>query len=98
MKAPVFKGVGKPLAIESLPDPTPGEGDIVVKVARCGICGTDLHMTDGHAHTFPEGTILGHEFAGEIVAVGPGVSGFAVGDVVTAMPTVGCGKCANCLA
>ena len=98
MKAPIFKGVGKPLVIETLPDPTPGPGEIVIKVSRCGICGTDLHMTDGHAHTFPEGTVIGHEFAGEVVAVGAGVTRFKIGDAAAALPTVGCGHCANCLA
>ena len=98
MKAPVFKGVGKPLAIETLPDPTPGPGEMVIKVARCGICGTDLHMTDGHAQTFPEGTVIGHEFAGEVVAVGPGVTRFKTGDVAAALPVIGCGRCASCLA
>jgi len=53
VRAPVFKGVGKPLVVETLPDPTPQAGDLVLKIARCGICGTDLHMTDGHAQTFP---------------------------------------------
>jgi threonine dehydrogenase-like Zn-dependent dehydrogenase len=98
VKAPIFKGVGKPLVIETLPDPTPGPGEIVIKVSRCGICGTDLHMTDGHAHTFPEGTVIGHEFAGEVVAIGAGVRRFKIGDAAAALPTVGCGHCANCLA
>jgi threonine dehydrogenase-like Zn-dependent dehydrogenase len=96
MRAAVFKGVGKPLAIETLADPVPGEGDLLLKVGRCGICGTDLHMTDGHAQTYPEGTIIGHEFAGEVVAVGPGVSGYRNGDLVAAMPVVGCGQCGSC--
>ena len=98
MKAPVFKGAGKPLVIETLPDPTPGPGEIVIKVSRCGICGTDLHMTDGHAQTYPAGVVIGHEFAGEVVAVGPGVTRFKTGDVAAALPVVGCGRCANCLA
>ena len=98
MKAPVFKGVGKPLVIERLPDPTPASGEIVLEVARCGICGTDLHMTDGHAQTYPENVVIGHEFAGEVVAVGRGVTNFKTGDRVAAMPVVGCGRCSNCLA
>ncbi|MGO9512701.1 MAG: alcohol dehydrogenase catalytic domain-containing protein [Steroidobacteraceae bacterium] len=97
MRAPVFKGVGKPLQVETLPDPTPQAGDLVLKIARCGICGTDLHMTDGHAQTFPVDTVIGHEFAGEVVAIGSEVAGFKVGDRVTAMPVVGCGRCASCL-
>lgn len=97
MKAAVFKGPGKPLVIETLPDPTPGPNELVLKVHRCGICGTDLHMTDGHAQTFPEGMVIGHEFSGEVVAVGPGVEGFRNGDHVAAMPVVGCGQCGSCL-
>ena len=98
MRAPVFKGVGKPLQVETLPDPTPEAGDLVLKIARCGICGTDLHMTDGHAETLPVDSVIGHEFTGEVVAIGAGVARFKVGDRVTAMPVVGCGRCANCLA
>ena len=78
MKAPVFKGVGKPLVIEDLPDPTPGPGEVVLEVGRCGICGTDLHMTDGHAQTFPEDSVIGHEFAGTVVAVGTGFAQYAI--------------------
>jgi 2-desacetyl-2-hydroxyethyl bacteriochlorophyllide A dehydrogenase len=96
MRAPVFKGVGKPLVIENLSDPTPGPGDLLLKVGRCGICGTDLHMTDGHAQTYPDDSIIGHEFAGEVVAVGPGVQNFKVGDLVSALPVVGCGQCGSC--
>lgn len=98
MHAAVFEGVGKPLSIENLPDPTPGAGQLVLKVGRCGICGTDLHMTSGEGATFEPGTVLGHEFAGEVVAVGPNTSGFSVGDIVSALPMQGCGACASCLA
>jgi len=98
MRAAVFKGVGQPLAIEQRPDPTPGEGEIVLKVCRCGICGTDMAMSDGSGQTFEVNSIIGHEFAGEVVAVGKGVETLKVGDPVAAMPFVGCGKCATCLA
>lgn len=49
MRAAVMQGLHKPLAIDTIPDPTPGEGDVVVKVGRCGICGSDLHMTEDPA-------------------------------------------------
>lgn len=98
MKAPVFKGVGKKLEIESLPDPTPGPGELVLRIHRCGICGSDLHMTEGHGDTVPVNTVMGHEFAGEVVATGPQVAGFREGDRVTAMPLVGCGECPRCKA
>jgi 2-desacetyl-2-hydroxyethyl bacteriochlorophyllide A dehydrogenase len=96
MKAPIFKGVGQPLAIETRDDPTPGPGDLVLKIGRCGICGTDLHMTDGHAQTYEENSVIGHEFAGEVVAIGPDVTGYKIGDKVAALPVVGCGQCGNC--
>ena len=98
MRAAVFKGVGQLLAIEQRPDPTPGEGEVVLKVCRCGICGTDMAMSDGSGQTFELNSIIGHEFAGEVVAVGKGVETLKVGDPVAAMPFVGCGKCATCLA
>jgi threonine dehydrogenase-like Zn-dependent dehydrogenase len=98
MRAAVFKAVGQPLAIEQRPDPTPGEGEVVLKVGRCGICGTDLAMTDGSGQTYEANSVIGHEFAGEIVAVGPGVERLKVGDNIAAMPFTGCGKCASCLA
>jgi (R,R)-butanediol dehydrogenase/meso-butanediol dehydrogenase/diacetyl reductase len=96
MRAAVFREVGMPLSIETLPDPTPGEGEVVVKVARCGICGTDLHMTEGHGVQLPAGTVLGHEFSGEIVAVGKNVSTLKVGQNVAAMPIFGCRECEAC--
>lgn len=98
MRAAVFKCVGQPLAIEQRPDPTPGEGEVVLKVCRCGICGTDMAMSDGSGQTFEVNSIIGHEFAGEVVAIGKGVETLKVGDPVAAMPFVGCGKCATCLA
>lgn len=98
MRAAVFKAPGQALVIEECPDPTPAEGEVVVRVHRCGICGSDLHITEGHGYTVPEGTVLGHEFAGEVVAVGKNVDRFKVGDRAAAMPIFGCGHCASCLA
>lgn len=96
MKAALFKAVGEPLAIEDLPDPEPGEGEAVIRVARCGVCGTDLHSTSGHGYTLPAGAQLGHEYAGEVVAVGRGVRRLKIGDRVAALPVVGCGECEAC--
>ena len=98
MRAALFKAVGQPLSIENVPDPTPGPREVVVKIGRCGICGTDLHMTDGHGMTYPMGSIPGHEFAGEVVALGSQVEGIKLGDIVAAQPVTGCGSCAACLA
>ena len=67
-----MQGLHQPLVVETLPDPTPAEGEVVVKVARCGICGSDLHMTEDAAYGKGAGDVLGHEFAGEVVGLGPG--------------------------
>ena len=99
MRAAVFQGAGKPLAIQTVPDPAPGPGELVLAVRDCGICGSDLHaaeITDasGRDVAGPAGTIMGHEFSGEVVAVGRDVAGrFGVGDRVTALPYIACGSC-----
>ena len=83
------------LSVESVPDPAPGPLDVVVKPAAVGICGTDLHIMDGEfAPALP--IVPGHEFAGEIVAVGAGVTGYAVGDQVAVDPSLYCGHCYYC--
>lgn len=96
MRAMLFKAVGQPLALETLPDPEPREGEVVVRVSRCGVCGTDLHATSGHGMSLPANSQLGHEYAGEVVALGKGVTRFAVGDRLAALPVVGCGHCDGC--
>jgi (R,R)-butanediol dehydrogenase/meso-butanediol dehydrogenase/diacetyl reductase len=98
MRAAVFRTDSRNLSLETVPDPTPGEGQVVVKVHRCGICGSDLHMAEGHVHSFADGAIPGHELAGEVVALGAGAEGVAIGDHVAVLPHVTCGKCAACLA
>jgi len=96
MKAAVFKAVGQPLSIQTVPDPTPGPTEIVIKVARCGVCGTDISMSAGHGDAQPE-QILGHEIAGEVVATGSSVKNFKAGDLVAPMSFVPCGACPDCL-
>lgn len=98
MRAVVVQGLHRPLAVETLPDPTPGEGEVVVRVGRCGICGSDLHMTEDPAYGVSAGDVLGHEFAGDIVAVGRGVEGLAPGDRVAVSPLRSCGHCPACRA
>lgn len=96
------------LRIEDLREPPdPGFGEVVVRVATCGICGTDLHeYTSGPIVTPVEPhpltgarnpQILGHEFAGDVVAVGAGVTSVVVGDRVAVMPLAYCGRCAYCV-
>jgi len=99
MRACVFHEPGRPLTVEEIPDPTPGELEVVVKVGRCGICGTDLHLTQADAGPYgaKAGAVLGHEFSGEVTALGRGVSSLKVGDTVAVMPFIGCGRCRACL-
>ena len=97
MRAAVFEKIGAPLKIEELPDPPLGESELLIRVKSCGVCGSDIHATS-EPPGLPKGTILGHEFAGEVVKVGPeAVGDWKEGDRVCALPYIGCGKCEACL-
>ncbi|MGE4484837.1 MAG: NAD(P)-dependent alcohol dehydrogenase [Oscillospiraceae bacterium] len=93
IRAAVLHGAGKPLEIESLDLTEPGEGELLVKIAACGICHTDEMQ-----RRYPDYTpiVLGHEASGVVTEVGPGVTEFSVGDHV-ALSYGSCGKCAACL-
>ncbi|WP_406272568.1 zinc-dependent alcohol dehydrogenase family protein [Actinacidiphila glaucinigra] len=94
MKAVVIAEPGK-IELASVEDPAPGPRDVVVAVAACGLCGTDLHILQGEfAPTLP--IVPGHEFAGEVVAVGSAVTEVAVGDRVAVDPSLHCGECHYC--
>ena len=94
MKAAVIVTPGQ-ISVESVPDPTPGPRDVVVEVAGCGICGTDLHIMDGEfAPAYP--IVPGHEFAGTVVATGRDVTEVRVGDPVAVDPSLHCGECYQC--
>lgn len=97
MRAAVFKKAGSPWKIEARDIPVPSAGEALVKVGRCGICGTDLNMTSGAGYDFPCDSVLGHEFAGEVVEIGLGVTNLKLGDIVTALPASGCGECSICV-
>lgn len=98
MRAAVMQGLYKPLIVENVADPVPQAGEVVVKVGRCGICGSDLHMTEDPAYGQGPGSILGHEFAGEVVALGRGVEDLRTGDLVSVIPLQSCGSCEACKA
>jgi propanol-preferring alcohol dehydrogenase len=87
----------RPLRDASVPQPTPGPHQLLLKVAACGVCRTDLHVADGELPEPKLPLILGHEIVGDVVAVGPGVSRFAVGARV-GVPWLGwtCGECRFC--
>ena len=78
--------------------PEPGPNEVLVKVHGCGICGTDLHALEGLYDLFQPPRVIGHEYSGKVVETGADVDAVSVGDLVTVMPSVGCGTCANCLA
>jgi len=97
MKAAVFHGAHRPLEIGEVPTPVAGPGQALVKVAGCGLCHTDLHYLDHGVETFKKPPlILGHEIAGTVAALGPGVNGRAVGDRVLIPSVLSCGRCAFC--
>ena len=95
MKATILHAGGD-LRYETVPDPTPGTGEAVVKVHACSICGSDVHAFHGkHPRlTFPR--ILGHEFSGEIVALGKGMKNYRVGQRVCCDIDFPCGTCGPC--
>ncbi|MGW5447118.1 zinc-dependent alcohol dehydrogenase family protein [Streptomyces asiaticus] len=94
MRAAVIEAPGK-VTVTTVPDPTPGPREVVVDVAACGLCGTDLHILQGEfAPTLP--IVPGHEFAGEVVGVGSDVTELAVGDRVAVDPSLHCHECRYC--
>jgi len=85
------------LEIADLPVPEPGPGEVLVKVAACGICGSDVHGYDGSSGRRIPPLVMGHEASGVIAALGPGISNLAEGDRVTFDSTLSCGACSYCL-
>ncbi len=86
----------KNLQIAELPTPSPGPGEVLLRVAACGICGSDVHGYDGSSGRRIPPVVMGHEAAGRVVAAAEGVTGFAAGDRVTLDSTVFCGECVHC--
>jgi threonine 3-dehydrogenase len=101
VKALVKRKAEAGLWLEDVPRPEIGINDVLIKVDRTGICGTDLHIykwDDWARKTIPVPMVVGHEFVGEIVAVGSNVVDFHLGEVVSGEGHVVCGRCRNCLA
>jgi L-iditol 2-dehydrogenase len=93
MRAVVYRGIND-MRVETVPVPTIGPGELLVKIATCGICGTDLKKIHMGSHSAPR--IFGHEMTGTIVRVGEGVSSYAVGERVMVFHHVPCGHCYYC--
>ena len=101
MKALVKRQSEVGLWLEDVPEPTVGTNDVLIKVDRTGICGTDVHIyewDDWARKTIPVPMVVGHEFVGEVVEVGSNVLDFHPGEVVSGEGHVVCGRCRNCLA
>ncbi|NLE44549.1 MAG: alcohol dehydrogenase catalytic domain-containing protein [Chloroflexi bacterium] len=96
MKQAIMTSPGE-IEFRDIPGPTPGAGEVLLRVQRIGICGSDVHVYHGkHPYTsYP--VVQGHEYSALIEAVGPGVKGLVVGQKVTSMPQIVCGQCAPCL-
>jgi L-iditol 2-dehydrogenase len=93
MRAVVYRGIND-MRVETVPVPSIGPGELLIKIATCGICGTDLKKIHMGSHSAPR--IFGHEMAGVVAAVGAGVTKFAVGDRVMSFHHVPCGECYYC--
>ncbi|QWW71437.1 zinc-binding dehydrogenase [Rhizobium sp. WYJ-E13] len=97
MKAVLFDGVGLPLKVGERPVPEPASDEVMLRIAACGICGSDLHMTeDPKTFGLNRHDVLGHEFAGEVIRCGTAVSELKPDDRVAVAPMRGCGTCDNC--
>jgi len=101
MKALVKAHAAPGLTLQDIPEPTIGINDVLIRVLRTGICGTDLHIykwDDWAKRTIPVPMAIGHEFVGRIEAVGSNVSDFHPGEIVSGEGHVVCGRCRNCMA
>jgi acryloyl-coenzyme A reductase len=98
MQAIVLRAFGSPdnLRAETVPDPTPGPGEVLLRVEACGVCYHDVINRRGNLPRTSVPAILGHEAAGEVIAVGPDVEGWAVGDRAATLQRLSCGVCGHC--
>jgi len=96
LRAAVFHGADRGIRIEQFADPRPQAGELLIEVAFCGICGSDVTMTSGSLFDYPTGRCFGHEYAGTVIELGEGVTGWRVGDRVACRPKTRCGACDTC--
>jgi succinate semialdehyde reductase (NADPH) len=95
MRAAVLPAVNASMVIEDIPKPEPRMGEVLVEVAACGVCHTDLHVIKDEV-PFPFPCVLGHEISGYVSELGPGVRGFEHGDRVVGSFIMPCGSCRHC--
>lgn len=96
MKALCWQGVNE-LSVESVPDPVIlNDSDAIVRVTASSVCGSDLHLINGYVPGMRSGDVLGHEFLGEVVEVGPAVTKIRIGERVVVSPFIACGRCHFC--
>src|SRR5262245_13620841 len=91
MKAAVTTEAGG-FEVVTLPDPSPERDQLVIRVTACGVCGSDLKARP----VMPPGTVMGHEFGGEVVAIGSEALGWREGTHAAVLPVVSCGRCDRC--
>src|SRR5712675_617403 len=87
----------KNLELADLPAPTPAPDEVLIRVAACGICGSDVHGYDGSTGRRIPPIVMGHEAAGSVAAIGQNVTGLSAGDRVTFDSTIYCGACKHCI-
>lgn len=101
MRALVKREASKGIWMEEVPVPVPGPNEVLIRVEKAAICGTDLHIylwDEWSQRTITPGLVIGHEFVGRIAEVGPGVQGYTIGQRVSAEGHIVCGHCRNCRA
>ncbi len=96
MRAMVLEKFGEPMVLREVLEPAIGKGDILLRVRGCGLCGTDIKIYDGNVNTVKLPRIMGHELAGEVAEIGPGVEGWKVGDHGVVHIYLTCGNCFYC--
>src|SRR5512136_161695 len=96
MKQAIMTNPGQ-IEIHDVPAPVPGQGEVLLRIQRIGVCGSDIHVYHGKHPLTSYPVVQGHEFSAVLEAVGPGVTGFTPGAKVTSMPQIVCGECAPCL-